>query len=124
DLDVGRDSGLHIGQCSLDPLHDIPGGGIGAFGDRNVDRALTVNQGIAGSNVGAETDSSDVADIDGRPAAEPQRYALEVLHVFDHAVLGGEIRGIADADVSCRSNTVEFDKGLHDLVGRQVIPAY
>src|SRR6185437_17077075 len=91
DFYIGRNGGLHIRQGGFDALDDVPGGGVGAFGNGNIDRTLAIDQCIAGGDVGAEAHGSHIAEIDGRTAAQPERNLLKVLCILDDAVLRGDV---------------------------------
>jgi len=51
-------------------LYDIPGRGICTLGDRDIDRAFPIDQGIAGGYVSPEADGGDIPQVDSRTAAK------------------------------------------------------
>jgi len=61
DLDVVRQDGLETRQVGFDGLDDRKRRGIGSFGHGDVDRAASIYQRVAGLDVGAVLDRSDVA---------------------------------------------------------------
>src|SRR5262249_36928511 len=123
DADVLGDDGLHVRQFFLDLVDHRQGGGVGPLGDQDVDRALAVDEPVAGGDVGGGVDHpGDVADVDGRVGAEADRDVLQGLDVVPHHRVDRHHRRLAvDGDVAGRGDLVAAGNGGDHLVGRQVV---
>src|SRR5439155_2272126 len=122
DADVLGDDSLHVRQLLLDPVDHRQGRGVGPLGDQDVDRALAVDQPIAGGDVGGIDRVGDVADVDGRVGAESDGDVLQGLDVVPHHRVDRHHRRLAvDGDVAGRGDLVATGNGGDHLVGGQVI---
>src|SRR4029079_7154681 len=56
---------LEVGDGGFDAFDYAQGGGVGACGDRDVDRTFSVDVGVCGDDVGAVLYRADVAQVNG-----------------------------------------------------------
>src|SRR5262249_22549981 len=117
------DDGLHLRQVLPDLVDHVEGGGVGPLGDQDVDRALAVDEPVAGGDVGGGVEhAGDVADVDGRVGAGADGGVLQGLDVVaHHRVDRHDGRLAADLHVARRGDLVAAGEGGHHLVGGQVV---
>ena len=94
-----------------------------ALGDRDIDRAPAVDQGVAGHDVRAVHHGADIAHEDRRIDAGADRHALQVLDVLDHRIQRHHRILAADGHVAGRADEVGRGDGGDDLIRRHVVGA-
>ena len=117
------DGGLEFREVGLHEVHDGERGGIGAFGDGDVDGAAAVREGVGGDEVGAILDGGDVAEEDGALRGDAERDGGEVLDVFGDGVDGDDRVFVAEVHVARRAEDIGGGHGLDEVVRGKSIRA-
>src|SRR5712672_4314885 len=121
DLNIVRQYGLEAWQVGFDGLDDRECRGVRSFGYGDVDRAASVHQRVAGLDVGAVFDRSDVAYEDRLRSVRADGNAVQTLEIPDNGVHRHHWHEVADADVTGWADRVTGTQRLHHLVRRHVV---
>src|SRR3981189_1705762 len=100
DLNIVRQYGLEAWQVGFDGLDDRECRGVRSFGYGDVDRGASIHQRIAGLDVGAVFDRSDVADEDRLRSVRADGNVVQALEIPDNGVDRHHRHEVADADVT------------------------
>src|SRR3984893_10206148 len=121
DLNIVRQYGLEAWQVGFDGLHDREGRGVRSFGYGDVDRAASIHQRVAGLDVGAVLDRSDVAYEDRLRSLRADGNVVQALEIPDNGVHRHHWHEVADADVTRWADRVAGSQRPHHLVRRHVV---
>src|SRR5260370_19161151 len=121
DLNIIGQHGLEAWQVGFDGLDDRECRGVRSFGYGDVDRAVSIHQRVAGLNVGAVFDRSDVAYEDRLRSVRADGNVVQTLEIPDNGIDRNHRHEAADADVTGWADRVTGTQCLHHLVRRHVV---
>src|SRR5258705_4143732 len=121
DLNIVRKYGLEAWQVGFDGLNDRECRGVRSFGYGDVDRAASIHQHVAGLDVGAIFDRSDVAYENGLRTVRADGNVVQALEIPDNGVDRHHWHEVADADVTRWADGITGTQRLHHLVRRHVV---
>src|SRR4029077_15906856 len=100
DLNIIGQHGLEARQVGFDGLDDRERRGVRSLGYGDVDRAASIHQRVAGLNVGAVFNRSDIAHEDRLRSLRADRNVAQSLEIPDNGVDWHHRHEVADADVT------------------------
>ncbi len=121
DLDIIGQHRLEAWQVGFDGLDDRECRSVRSFGYGDVDRAASVHQRVAGLDVGAVFDRSDITYEDRLRSLRADRNVAQTLEIPDNGIDRHHRHEVADADVTGWANRVTGTQRLHHLVRRHVV---
>src|SRR5882757_1219428 len=121
DLNIVGQYRLEAWQVGFDGLDDRECRGVRSFGHGDVDRAAPIHQRVAGLDVGAVFDRSDVAYEDRLRSVRADGNVVQTLEIPDNGIDRNHRHEVADADVTGWADRVTGTQRLHHLVRRHVV---
>src|SRR5205823_10104709 len=121
DPDVIRQNGLEARQVGFDCLDDRERRGVRSFGYGDVYGAASIHERVAGLNVGAVFDRSDVAYEDRLRSLRADRNVAQALDISDNGVDRYHRVQVADLDVARWADRVAGGQCPYHLVRRHVV---
>ena len=123
-IHVVRQHLLEIGDGRLDRVDDGQGGGVGALGDRDIDRPLAVDVRVGGDDIGAVLDGADIAQINGGAGDRADGRAQQLGEVAAQRGVGaGDALDGAGVHVARRHHQGGLVDGGDGLFGRDAVLA-
>src|SRR5712672_573480 len=120
-LDIVRQYGLEARQVGFDGLNDSECRRVRSFGYGDVDRAASIHQRVAGLDVGAVFDRSDVTYEDRLRSLRTDGNVVQALEIPDNGVDRHHWHEVADADITRWADRVAGSQRPHHLVRRHVV---
>ena len=97
---------MHSWQFDLDPIDHVKRRSVGSLGHRNVNRTAAIHQSVAGQHIAAVIHGRDVAQINSRAGAHPDRERGQLLNLGHDRVNRREAVDVARSHVAGRKNYV------------------
>ena len=120
---VGYDL-FEIGDGRFDAIDDGEGGGVGSFGDRDVDCATAVDVGVGGDQICSVLDGSDIAQIDRGSGDWPDGHTEQFSEIAAEGGVGaGDALQLAGPHVTGGHNERRFVDRLDGFFGGDLVLA-